>query len=269
MKTSNKILIAFTIFVFSVPVIMLAGFRNGINKKEFTVKKDTLSDSYEISKGRINSYKVIKIVGGGVPEVFSCNIYPADSASFSYTKFSESDIKVDYRGDTLLVSYGAAGRTTKNDHMTENSFVVLHVDLFLPVLNKVIIERANVAIDSVDMVASPDISFNLYDRASLQFCKAGHNKSVFVRADVHAAGKDSMIETSGMLNKVEIKAINSTLWVGRYAWVKDLRMQLDGVSKLAIESDSRIDQMSGFVSDSSTVEANWKNIRRVAVLTGK
>ena len=70
-----------------------------------------------------------------------------------------------------------------------------------------------------------------------------------------------------MFNRINVKAAAANFTIGPYSTIKELNLQIDGASKVNVADDSHIDQLSGFISDSCTVEANWKNIRRLASLT--
>ena len=70
-----------------------------------------------------------------------------------------------------------------------------------------------------------------------------------------------------MFNKINVKAASANFTIGPYSTIKELNLQIDGASKVNVTDESRIDQLSVFISYSCTVEANWKNIRRLASLT--
>ena len=91
MKTSNKILMGFIIVVFLIPVFILMSFNSKIKKGQFTVVKREIYEGGNSRSGTIKPYRVVKIVGPGFPEAFSCNLIPAEAASYSYQNNNDQD----------------------------------------------------------------------------------------------------------------------------------------------------------------------------------
>ncbi|MEO7316256.1 MAG: hypothetical protein ABIW47_13795 [Ginsengibacter sp.] len=289
MKTSNKLLAAFFILVFAVPFLMLVGFKRAIKKQEFTIVP---FDNQFTHKIEIKSYKFIKIVGPEVPgypgwasaggeHIFSCKIIPADSVSYSYFtgQPSAKDVLIlEQIGDTLLVKYSTVNAQSIDGDNTTYHFNPIQIDLFVPVLNNIIVENARVIIDSLKKNNQQDISFDLRNQANLQLGNLGYAQTNFgsgnMETDLNET-KDSAFdssyfrERSGKLLSVNIKASDASFTVGPYAWINHLQLQINGRSKVNINNNSRIDQLNGFISDSSQVSADWKNIRRLAALTTK
>ena len=252
-----------------------------------------LSNNQTVLKGEIGTYKVIKITGPYISsfdenarelELLSCTIIPSDSASYSYQYYinnqestGENRMILKQVGDTLVVKY-LSFEAKNNDHVTYYNNPV-NVTLYLPVLNKIIVENANVAIDSVHTFNNAEISFDLRNQANLQLGNFGHSQTVFgsgnTESDIHESMDNPTFdsthfrERSGKLSRIEINASNASFTVGPYAWIKDLQLRVNGQSQVNIANNSRIDQLSGFISDSSAVNASWKNIRRLAALTEK
>ena len=279
MKTSNKLLAAFFLIVFAVPFIILVGFRKSIKEQEPTF--EPFNNKF-IHRGEIKSYKIIKIIGPGVPEVFSCTIVPSDSAFYSYNTYHQTKVEdgmiLEQVGDTLLVKY--AGTIIQDQGSTQkNSYSIIEIDLYLPLLNKIIVEGATtIRIDSINTDNNPQISFDLRNQANLQLGNFGHSQTIFGSGNIEtelSGTKDSAFDSSSFrkrswkLLSVDIKASNASFTVGPYAWIKDLQLQINGQSQVNINNNSRIDQLNGFISDSSQVSADWKNIRRLAALTTK
>lgn len=279
MKTSNKLLAAFFVIVFAVPFIMLVGFQKSIKELEpiFIDVNNQLSH-----KGEIKPYKFIKIIGPVIPEIFSCKIIPSDSAFYIYNtnqqKTGEDGIILEQVGDTLLVRYSGT-KMQDEGRSQKNYYSIIQIDLYLPLLNKIIVEGATtVLIDSMNTANNPQISFDLRNQANLQLGNFGHSQTTFGPGNTETeldGTKDipfdssSFRERSGKLLSVHIKASNASFTVGPYAWINHLQLQINGQSQVSINTNSRIDQLSGFISDSSVVSANWKNIRRLAALTKK
>ena len=280
MKTSNQLIIAFFVIVFSVPFLMLVGFRKSIQKEEFTFVPYNNQFSH---KGEIKPYKFIKIVGPSrAVTVFSCRIIPSDSASYSYNTYQqtrpEDRVILKQAGDTLLVKYADTDMQGARNNQQEY-YISKHIDLYLPFLNEIIVESATVQIDSINTANNPQISFDLRNHANLELGNFGHSQTVFGPGNIEteltgtmdSPSFDSTLfrERSGKLISLEIKANNSSITVGPYSWINHLQLQVNGLSQVIINNNSRIDQLSGFISDSTTVNGNWKNVRRLAALTTK
>jgi hypothetical protein len=261
MKTSNIILLAFLILVFATPVFLLMSFRKKIKKGEFTVSHPS-SNSYQHA-GALAPFKVVKIIGLGTPGVFSCHLIPADSSWYAYNNYSNTDsIKVAQHGDTLVLKYIDADVQVNNGNVRSEQ-IHLGINLYAPVLNNVVVEGASVVMDSVNAALNSGINFDMRDQAFLSLGTSGQVKTTQVN-------NTTLTETSSALfNKVVIKASSSRVELGQFVKVSDLHLQLQGASTVSVHDNSYIDQLNGFLSDSSTVEANWKNIRRLAALTNQ
>ncbi|HKZ67723.1 MAG TPA: hypothetical protein VJ111_15260 [Chitinophagaceae bacterium] len=270
MKTSNKILAGFLIFIFIVPLFILTSFNSKIKKGRFTIAKREIYEGVDFRSGTIKPYQIIKIVGPGVPGTFSCNLIPAAAARYSYQNYDDYDsIKIEQVNDTLLLTY-VNTRQQPDNNINSNEFSNISVDLYLPVITNVIAEGANLNIDSMDIAANQEIFFDLRAKASLNLHQRGTANSRSERL-IQPGGqfKDSLTERTGtgMFDKLNVKAVFANFTIGPYSTIKELNLQIDGASKVNVDDNSHIDQLSGFISDSCTVEANWKNIRRLATLT--
>src|SRR5688500_13761648 len=132
MKTSNKILAGFIIVVFLIPVFILMSFNSKIKKGQFTVVNREIYEGANSRSGTIKPYQVIKIVGPGSPGAFSCNLIPAEAASYSYQNYDDYDsIKIDQVNDTLLLTY-VNTRYQPGNNTNSNEFANISVDLYLP-----------------------------------------------------------------------------------------------------------------------------------------
>lgn len=281
MKTSNKILAAFIIILFTFPFLMLAGFKSSIRKGLFTKEKVNNEIKQFTYKEMNKPYKFVKIIGPDIPgmtnesKIFSCNIIPSDSVRYSYYYLQPNGndkIILKQEGDTLLVQYPNTNVHVDGNNKG-NNYISIQVDLYLPVVNKIIVENANVFVDTINTVTNPEISFDLRNQANLQLGRYGHSQTIFAAGTINGSkvspyvDSSNFSERSGKFINVEIKSSNSSFTIGNYAWIKDLRLQINGQSRVNIANNSRIDSLSGFISDSSEVSANWKNIKILEALT--
>jgi len=275
MKTSNKILLGFFMLIFAAPVLLFMGFRSKIKKGEFTVTRTDANGQFT-RKGAIKPYKVVKVAGPFMPEVFSCYIIPAGTASYAYTNYGYDDsINLQQKGDTLLVTYEHVNLSTNNN---SDSYTNLSVNLYLPEINNVIIQGAGVFIDSMNARTDTAVYFSLKKWAKLTLGKFGSSTTVSAAVTENPGNSvpDSIInrllsteKSTGRFNKLNIIATDSYVDFGMHAWMKDLNLNLHGNSTIELNGNSRIEQLTGFISDSASVKANWKNIRKLATLTGK
>jgi len=271
MKTSNKILAGFIIVIFLVPVFILMSFNSKIKKGQFTVVKREIYEGGNSRSGTIKPYQVVKIVGPSrFPGTFSCNLIPDEAASYSYQNYNDQDsIRIENINDTLLLTY-VNTRYQPDNNTNSDEFTHISVDLHLPVIANVIVEGADLNIDSMDITANREIFFDLSGKASLNISNKGTATSRSINLTQPGGQfKDSVVEriSTGMFNKLNVKAVFANFTIGAHSTIKELNLQIDGASKVNVDDNSHIDQLSGFISDSCTVEANWKNIRRLASLT--
>ena len=275
MKTSNRILLAFFTLVFATPVFLFMGFRNKINKGEFTVT-ETNNTGQKVYKGALKPYKVLKVTGPGMDGVFSCNIIPADLTSYEYSNYGNSDsLNLVQNGDTLLVKYVNTGWPA-NKNNTYQEYIHLSINLYLPVIQNIIVEGASVFIDSVSTTATAEIHINLSKQAQLTLGRWGTSTTVNFAENRVSNSRDTITnhsfvneKSTGQFNKVSIRGSNSQVSFGMHAWMKDLNLNMVGSSTISVDDKSRIGQLTGFISDSASVKANWNNIRKLATLTGK
>ena len=275
MKTSNRILLGFFTLVFATPVFLFMGFRNKIDKGEFTVTK-TNDTGQKFYKGALKPYKVLKITGPGMAGVLSCNILPAGLPSFEYSNYDNSDsINMVQNGDTLLIKYVNTGRPV-DENNNYQEYMHISINLYLPVIQNIIVEGAGIFIDSVSTAANPEIYIDLSKQAQLTLGKWGTattvnfaENSVLNRTDTITNSSFVNEKSTGQFNKVSIRTSNSQVSFGMFAWVKDLNLNMVGSSTISVDDKSRIGQLTGFISDSASVKANWNNIRKLATLTDK
>jgi len=275
MKTSNRILLGFLILVFATPAFLFLGFRNKISKGVFTVIKLHEINNID-SSGSIKPFKILKVVGPRIEGVFFCHIIPANSANYDYNNFTQPEsVNFQYKGDTLQVIYMCAGSVV-NGNTTTNSYTHLNINLHLPYIKNIIVDGASIFIDSIHTTTNPEIYFDLRKNATLTLGGSGsstidsENNVEKVETNIHKSTTSSSVvieKSTGQFNKVIIRASDSHVTFGTLAWIKDLDLQMQGLSKITVADESRIFQLSGFISNSVKVEANWKNIRRFATLT--
>lgn len=278
MKTSNKILSGFFILVFAMlPVFILLGFHSRISNGVFTPNKPEVNNNDSV--GAIKPFKVLKVVGPGIEGVLICHIIPANSATYTYNNNEDQGqdgVKLQQKGDTLLITYSGM-ITSVNRNSSQNIYPSVNVNLYLPAIENVIAEGADITIDSIGLAANPVIHFDLKKRSVLNLGMNGSvtSENFEKKIDTGVPGKSgtttSIIteKSSGQFNRIIIKATDSKITLGINAWIKDLNLQLLGLSTIKVDDYSRMNQLSGFISDSAKVEADWKNIRRLATLTGK
>ena len=285
MKTSNKILLGFLIVVFAIPIFLVMGFRSKIRDRRFTAVQSDFDMVYGSRKGKLPKYKVVKIMGPesyitlgvdgpGVSNVFTCNIISSHEAKYMYNNHDLDSVRFEQKGDTLLIKYiGPIERGTVDPGSTTYSHILAAI--YLPDLSNIIVDNAIVSMDSTDMGMNAEMYFDLRNHAGLDLGINGANKTTTVavtgvnKGDTATILQESVIKerNTGLFNKIKLKTSQSKVVLGGYAWIKELNLEVKETSEIVLDDNSRIDQLSGFISDSCTVKANWKNIRRLASLT--
>jgi len=267
MKTSNKVLLSFIILVVATPFFLFMGFRNKINKGAFTVIKSHDTNLNYIS-GPIKPFNVLKVVGPGVGNVFTCTIISAKSATYDYTTYShQNSVKFQRKGDTLLLKY--MGKYQEAEPRVNGDTLYktysLNINLHLPDIKNIIAEGANIRTDSFS-TATPAIYFDLSKKASLTI--VGYGSAEMPIANF-TTSTEAFEKSSRQFNKVIIKASDSYVTFEPFTWIKDLDLRISGLSRITVDNKSRINQSKGFISDSTKIIANGKNMHWLTNLTGK
>ena len=251
MNTSNKILAGFFTIVFLVPVFMLIGFSKKIKNGQFMVVKRESYEDANFRSGSFNSYKVIKLIAPP-GRALKCNFQYSDSMYYSYNMGSGDSIMVYNMADTVFVQYINPKRTQDANSMTE-----LYVDMKLPAIENLIVENAEATIISMDTSGNKNLSVEILGTGVLNIGVPEENKN----------DNDISLQTPYKLNQLSVKATHADLALGKNVNIRQLKLQGNGASVISIAEGAVIEEIQGNLSDSSSVKASWKYVKRLATLT--
>ncbi|MGZ5218824.1 MAG: hypothetical protein ACXWC7_02065 [Chitinophagaceae bacterium] len=251
MKTSNKILAGFFIVVFLVPVFMLMSFNNKIKKGQFTVVKQEIYEGADFRSGNFKSYKVVKIMAPS-GRIIKCNLQYSDSLYYSYNKMETQDSVMVYNeGDTVFVKY-----FNPNATMPDNS--TIHLNLELPAIQNLVVENAEITLDSIGAGANKDLAIEVYGTSLVNIGRAIEEKN---REYQNAQ------EFPYQVSRLSLKMKEGEVVLGNRVDIGQLNLQLDGAAGLTINDGAAIGEMHGSLSGQSSVKASWKYVKRLAALT--
>ncbi|RYF94490.1 MAG: hypothetical protein EOO00_05270 [Chitinophagaceae bacterium] len=251
MKTSNKILIGFCAIVFLIPVLTVMSFKRKISKGQFIVESQG-SQGSNFRSGTFAAYKVIKFVSPG-NRLLKVNLKESDSLYYSYHILGDNDsIRISNLGDTLLVQYD--GRPTE----IHNQQSELRLSLKLPSLAHLVIDNADVTLDSLNAKTQTGISASITNNGCL-------NIGTLTKERIHENGTDEF-DFPYNLQTLAVSMNNGELSLGSQTNIQQLNLDVQGPSTLAIKDGASIQETSGRISGQSSVKASWKYIKRLATL---
>jgi hypothetical protein len=252
MKTSNKILLGFFILIFLIPPFLLMSFNNKIKNGRYQVVKHEGQGS-NFRSGNFKPYKVIKFMSPS-GRALKAMVQHSDSLYYGYFLMGGGDsIRVYNEADTLFVHYFDAQATNDMDEGTS-----LHVNLKLPSFGDLIINNAEVTIDSSNAALNSDLNVELNGTGLLNIGR------VSTRRDT--PDSDNMIEFPFNINRLYIRMNEGEVALGSKVDIKQLDVQVTGPGVLTINDGAVIGGMTGSLSGKSSVKANWQYVKRLAAL---
>lgn len=255
MNTSNKILTGFLLLVFLVPVFVLLSFKSKIRNGHFTVVKNEQYKSANFREGNFKAYRVIKLVS---PEGRSlkCNLQYSDSLYYSYNvNDSRDSVRVYNLGDTLFIQY--INKTATKDNTGVYAHDELYVDIKLPSIEQLVVNNAEVNIPGVYTGgAAKNMTVELYGTGLLSL------------GEINDGDKGTTNKTTDFytIDQVSVKSANGEMSLGKNVHIGQLTINTEGRSTININEGASIDSVEGNLSDSSTVNASWKYVKKLAGL---
>jgi hypothetical protein len=251
MKTSNKILAGFLIFIFIVPGFILMSFNNKIKKGRFTIVKREIYEGDDFRSGNFKPYKVVKLVAPA-GRILRCNLQYSDSLYYSYNKTGAQDSIMVYNvADTVFIKY-------INPHTTEQENSAIEVNIKLPAMENLILDNAEVTLDSPGAMENKDLTVEVYGTGLLNLGRAIEEKN---------AADQIIHEFPFQVNQLSIKMNEGEVALGSGVNIRQLNLQIDGAAVLTINDGATIEEMQGDLSEKSSVKASWKYVKRLAALT--
>jgi len=253
MNTSNKILTGFLLVIFLVPVFVLLSFKSKIRSGQFTVVKNEQYISENFRSGNFKAYKVVKLVSPA-GRALKCNLQYSDSLYYSYNvNDSRDSIRVYNLADTLFIQY--INKTVQKDNTNVYSDDELYVDVKLPSIEELVVNNAEVTISGVNTGVTKNMTVELYGTG---FLKVG-SSYVDVR-------NTSLGSTPYAIDQLLLRSANGEMSLGKNVHIGQMIIQAEGASVVNIEDGAEIDHIKGNLSDSSTVNASWKYVKKLGGL---
>jgi hypothetical protein len=268
MKTSNKLLLAFLLLVFIMPLLMAVTLKNKIKNKEYVdLRSEDINSHVGIYQGSFSPYKVLKLVSP-VKGVFTCRLHPSKTAHYYYSRYypgarPKDSVRIYNSSDTLYMEYTPYPDSVIQDGSNNESPMYFNIELNadLPSLEKLEIQGATATIDSLPDYL-PLMEIILSDHAQLKIGEGGSKEeSVTPPGSTHT-------RLSCHVKDLTVKSTASELSFGPYFMADHLRLDVSGSSTLSVKG-AIINKVDGSLSDSTTVKASWKYLRQLSALTDK
>lgn len=250
MKTSSKILTGFFIIVFLVPIAMVMAFKSKIKNGKYTLVRNDSFQSVNSRKGDLTSFKVIKLAGvkGNNLKV---NLSEANTAHYKYSVDGSDSVKVYHSADTVFIQSVGGAKNNQDDYFQNEVWV----DLSLPSLENIIVDDAEVFINANDSSAVNRVEIVLNEKSLLSI---GRREENYSRNDSEAPIK---------IDQLAVKANGSRFFIGKNVSVSRLQLATNGSADVTISDEAMINEVTGSLSDSSSVKANWKYLKKLTGLT--
>lgn len=252
MKTSNRILLIFFINIFLIPLCLFMGYSTLIRKGQYTLMENHGRGGHS---GTIKAAHTVKLLAS--ERELICNVTYADSFYYDYDAPMLSDSMAIYSvADTIFIKY--TGKYKKEDDAIWAPLPIV-VDLKLSQLSNLIIEQGRVNILSLDTSQAQTVVADVYGSGILNL------------GEGIVAGNDNgkTVKQSFKLDQLSFHANNGQLQVSEGMQVRSLSLQVRGNSAIQLDPGSHIDEITGFISDSTKVNANWQTIKTFQSLTDK
>lgn len=245
MKTSNKLLIALVLLIFSVPLILMMGFKSAVKHNRYVVKSD---NGYEVSESKeVKSFAAIKF--NGVIESnatrLTAFIRYGDKYSYLMRNYDPANpeegrtdsCRIRVVDDTLLIEY--TPRLLDKVNETNYSYGI-EIDITVPHSVPVIANATNISIDS-SAAALGAMNFEL---------SAGS-------LDIKSLAKERKSQPV-VFQAIAVNAHHASINIDDQIKIKNLKVDLNGRSDINFRESTSIDTISGHISDASFFNAPHK-----------
>lgn len=259
MKTSNKLFGLALLLVLTLPLLVVLFLKKSVREGDYTIINST---SHRISRGTYKPYKTLKITAPN-PHNLQCYFFPADSSAMTYSTAKPvyggggDNVRIYNSGDTLYVQYVEVESGVQNPGNQAKSrridpiLVNLHVSSF----EDIVIDGGQATLDSLWRPAK----FHLINRGTLILATTGKRTVRRKSATINTSAEMTMIPIdstySGNFSKLHIVSNDGYLYIGNFAWVRDLELDFRGKSSIGIDTTAFVDRIAGTISSEATVAA--------------
>lgn len=266
MKRSNILLIVLLIAIFIVPLGLFMAFKQMVREGRYSSRQNETQK--HVRSGKTGTYRVVKIT---VPDfertdsrrVLTCHLHSAKEGSYRLHRVNTMDsVRITTTRDTLFIAY----LVKPHPDVTAVYYAHYSVDLYLPDMKDIVVNRATLRIDSIDRAVNPDIGIQLQD-AILQLGDGiNQRNSQRPLKDIQETGFDK----TGALHeyrRLSIRAKSSELIFGYHLQVDSLALVIGRGSKLTVANDFQANQVNGTMSEQSTIVSNIRAAKTLSGLT--
>ncbi len=245
MHTSTRLLTTFFLLVFLSPLLLSLAFKRKIKANEYVV----IDSSMYQSQQHLVKIKQPKTL---VVEKVPCVIMQAENPAYEVYN-AEKNIRVVEDVDTLRIFF--AQDQDQPGMLAEPKSFVQPVHLYLPVIPLLIVDGAELRMDSVNTTASPVIHADIRNKAKLNIGAEG-------AWSVNRDNRETAMEYKAF-QAVDVRMMNSELNIGPFVQIGSLKMEGKEKSSVTVAPASRIDEVSASLSDSCIVHAGWNFTRKI------
>lgn len=245
MKTSTRIIVIFFVIIFLIPVFMMMGFVSLVKKGEYTQEKSEASfQNGNFRQGSFKPYKVVKVKGSERFEM-NCSFKASsgDALRYNYTSPINRDmVNVYNSGDTLIIEV--------NEKLAEEIRAedeIAFKDLYFSVT-----------------VELPGVSQLVVDNATVH--SFGSSAPGFDDLSAEVVNNGNLVLRGSHLNTVNFKANAGRLTVFKDMQIGQLNLETAGASGIELAPGSFVNNIHGTISNSTTLEANLNDIKKLGAL---
>jgi hypothetical protein len=167
---------------------------------------------------------------------------------------SRDSVRVYNLADTLFIQY--FNKTAPKDNTDVYSHDELYVDIKLPSIEQLVVNNAEVTISNMNTEIAKSMLVEVYGTGLLNLGST-HNEDNGTATE----NKDFYA-----IDHLSFKSANGEISLGKNVHISQLTIHTEGTSVVNIKEGAAIDNVQGNLSDSSTVNASWKYVKKLAAL---
>lgn len=245
MKTSNKLLLGFLIFLVALPLLLLMSFRMKLASNQFVVRKYDWTRTEDRAKGFASNGK-IQIEAVGLTRI-DARIYTSDTAEYSFHNDGPCDsIHLQQQPDGTMRFVMTCNQQPDPDSS------IHHKDLAigLPTLDALQVTQSDVEIRDLPILRQ--LLVDLQQHAELRM------------------GRDDDRDENKPVQKfgpLQINSANSTVELSNNTAYSRLWLNLSAGTQLNANGAIQIDSIGGQITDDVQVKMAYKYLRQLKPLT--
>lgn len=260
MKTSNKLLMLLLVLLFSIPLVMIMGWKAAIKENRYVVKNINGTNGNAFKEtGR---FKAIKMNGGlQRDKPLKCDIRYGDKYGYAFKNYDpqifeegrSDSCTVALAGDTLVINYNIK---TNEALKANNYYYGVGVEITIPETIPIVANAAMVNLDS-SAARFSSLNFVLANKAELNI-----NGNIYPRT-VTKEGNQYAVIPESIFPEIVIDATTSQINLNANSSVKKLQLSLKGQSRVNFDEKSAVDTLSGSISDESVFNAPYNLVKKL------